>query len=134
MTKPRADYLPRECLFALHHGCAAIEKAWPDSYGVYLVGSALERPDYRDVDLRCILPDDDFDAEFPKNDAGIRERWQLMTWSLSAWLKSLTGLPIDFQFQRQSTANERHRGRRSALGYCVIGGDAIEPSQGESDA
>ncbi len=27
----------------------------------YIVGSSLERPDFRDVDIRLILPDDEFE-------------------------------------------------------------------------
>lgn len=124
--KRRAHYLPPDSLFGLHHACAEIMKAYPDCYGVYLVGSALERKDYRDVDVRCIMADDDFEALFPKNDEHVRPRWMLTCLSLSAWLKHMTGLPVDFQFQKQSVANEKHKGSRNALGYYAWSGDATD--------
>ena len=33
---------------------------------------------------------------------------------------TLTGLPIDFQFQAQSHANARHSGQRNALGLTIM--------------
>lgn len=89
--------------------------------GLYLVGSALERPDWRDVDVRFMLADEEFQRLFP--DANLHTgnwefdpRWLIMTTSISAWMSKRTGLPIDFQFQPTSHANERHKGRRNALG------------------
>src|SRR3546814_6981560 len=38
-------------IFKLELACHDLVQAF-DSYGVYLVGSALQRPDWRDVDLR----------------------------------------------------------------------------------
>lgn len=68
----------------------------------YLVGSAISRPDYRDIDLRLILSDEDFDAEW-RNPVKVR----LMNRAISTWGQRETGLPIDFQIQRQSAANAR---------------------------
>lgn len=121
--RKRPDYLPRETLFGLHHACAHIERAY-GGYGCYLVGSVLSRHDYRDVDVRCILSDDEFEALFPKDADGLRPRWMLMSMALSAWLRYLTDLPIDFQFQKQTVANEKHKGPRSSLGHFFLGGDA----------
>lgn len=67
----------------------------------YLVGSALSRPDYRDIDLRLILADKKFDREW-RNPVKVR----LMNHAISTWGQRETGLPIDFQIQRQSNANE----------------------------
>jgi len=120
----RADYLPRDALFALHTGCSEIKKSF-QTVGVYLVGSAIDRPDYRDVDVRAIMRDEDFDATF----SGHGPRFALTCMALSAWLKNLTGLPIDFQFQRMSIANERHKGERHSLGYFVWAGDAVPTDQ-----
>ena len=47
-------YVGAPAIFALETACRQITEAF-DSYGVYLVGSALERPDWRDVDLRMIM-------------------------------------------------------------------------------
>ena len=121
----RANYLPPESLFGLHHACEEIMRAY-DSLGVYLVGSCIERKDYRDVDVRCMLVDDDFEAMFPKDKDGQRPRWRLTCLSISAWLRHLTGLPIDFQFQKQTVANAKHGGERQGLGYYAFAGDATD--------
>ena len=94
--------------------------------GCYLVGSCLERPDWRDVDVRLLLDDEDFAREFPhagdhwENDT----RWLLLTVAISERLSRLTGLPIDFQVQPRSKANARHPGRRNAIGlrFSTAGG------------
>jgi hypothetical protein len=124
--KQRANYVAAPAMFDLHNACVVIQQAFPNG-GVYLVGSALERRDHRDVDVRCILPDEEFDALFPNAPAGPAHwnaRWSLMSVTISHWLRQQTGLPIDFQFQKQSLANARHNGPRSALGLWVSHGDA----------
>lgn len=125
IVRRRANYLPPESLFSLHHACEEIMRAY-DSLGVYLVGSSIVTKDYRDVDVRCILRDDDFDREFPKDVHGQRPRWRLTCLSISAWLRGMTGLPVDFQFQKQTLANAKHRGERHALGYYAFAGDATD--------
>ena len=108
--------------FALELACQHLHRAFGGEGSMYLVGSALERPDWRDIDVRFILPDDEFAKLFPH--AGpvehgrweFDQRWCIMTIAISAWLKSQTGLPVDFQFQPRSHANERHKGPRNALG------------------
>ena len=97
-----------------------------EAYGpcIYLVGSCLERRDYRDVDVRAILEDADFDRRFPKLAGGagphqFDPEWSLVCASISLWLEQRTGLPIDFQIQRQTQANasEDNKGKtRWALG------------------
>lgn len=61
----RADYLHKDAAFRLTLAAQTIVAAYPESLGVFVVGSVLERPDFRDVDVRCILPDEDFDRHFP---------------------------------------------------------------------
>ena len=106
----------------LNHACRILTEAY--GYHVYLVGSALERRDHRDVDVRLILPDEDFDRMFP----GIGElsgyqwdaRVSVLSVALSYYLAHRTGLNIDFQFQRASNANARYSGRpRHVLGIFV---------------
>ena len=117
----KADYLPRDAMYLLRMGCEEIEKAYPN-VGVYLVGSALERGDYRDVDIRAIMHDEEFDATF----GGHGNRLGLTCMALSAWLKNMTGLPIDFQFQRMSIANARHKGPRNAMFVVPWVGDGVK--------
>ena len=91
-------------------------------YGCFLVGSALERADWRDIDVRYILPDDAFAELFPKAGEHWEHdvRWLVLNTSIACWLSKRTGLPIDFQFQPQTHANEKHKGMRSALGIRIV--------------
>lgn len=86
----------------------------------YHVGSSLEKKDgWRDVDVRLILPDDEWAvAGFgePDREHG-NAKWVSTCLAWSAFGKALTGLPIDFQIQQQTHANDKF-GRgvgRSAL-------------------
>lgn len=119
--KRKSNYIGAPACFALEQACQHIGAAFGD-YGIYQVGSSLERADWRDVDLRYILPDDEFAKLFP--DAGDYwehdPRWLLLTVSISAWLSKQTGLPVDFQFQPQTHANERHKGNRNAMGIRIL--------------
>lgn len=125
LPKFRPHYISVDRMFGLHTAAREIERAFPDSLGCYLVGSSLERKDYRDVDVRCILHDADFEALFPIDpDTGLRPRFMLMCLALSAWFNKLTGLPVDFQFQKMTVANEKHKGARNALGMFAWTGDA----------
>lgn len=123
LTKARRKkccYIGAPKVFALELACRDINEAFGD-FGCYIVGSALERPDWRDVDARYIMADSDFAKLFPgagqhwEHDA----RWLLLAISISERLSKVTGLPIDFQFQPQTHANERHKGIRSAIGLRI---------------
>lgn len=112
----RANYIGAPEFFELNQACRTIVEA----YGVcvYLVGSALERRDYRDVDIRCILNDEDFDQKYPgiTGNFSFDARWSLDCSAISLFLSKHSGLKIDFQFQRQTQANEEYDGARSAVG------------------
>lgn len=120
----RADYLPVPQKFNLAMACNVIGQCFGRNYGVYLVGSSLEKRDYRDVDVRCILDDAEFDRLFPclaPKDGKVPTpqldaTWSLVCASISLWLQQHSGLPVDFQIQRQTQANEEFKGKRSALG------------------
>jgi hypothetical protein len=123
VSEPRkkAVYIGAPACFALEQACQHINDAL-GGYGCYVVGSALERQDWRDVDVRYILSDEEFATLFPaavdrnwEHDA----RWLLLTVSISGWLSKITGLPIDFQIQPQTHANERHPGPRNATGLRI---------------
>lgn len=110
------------------------EACWPfvQAFGEYpyLVGSAMRRPDFRDVDVRLILADEEFDRLFSGEGKAL---WGLMSKLGATYLRAKTGLPVDFQIQRQTDANEKFgnfaetprnpMGTRSLLTFAG-GGDA----------
>ena len=90
-----------------------------DAFGhlPYLVGTAAVGKTWRDVDVRLILPDDEFDQLFPPVPFDQADgRWGLICAAISELARQRTGLPVDFQIQRQSYANDRYPGVRQALG------------------
>jgi len=93
----------------------------------YLVGSATERSDFKDVDVRSIMADEEFDCLFG-GECG-RSRWALFCLAVSTLLTETSGLPIDYQVQRQTDANDLHKKPRNPLGLQGVqrfagGGDA----------
>lgn len=83
----------------------------------YQVGSSLTSKDWRDVDVRLILPDDEFALLFGGTDRSAETNPKLaaVTLAFAALGSAMTGLPIDFQLQPATWANERYPNRRSAL-------------------
>ncbi len=111
----RANFLPAPACFRLNQACAIINAAFGNC--PYLVGSAIERRDHRDVDVRLILEDAEYDRLFGANGpAAIDALWSLLCVSISGFLSQASGLPIDFQIQRQTQANAAHSGSRQPLG------------------
>lgn len=89
----------------------------------YLVGSALQGKQWRDVDVRLILPDEQYAAMFGEPDdlAQLTDgKWVAMCLAFSALGRQMTGLPIDFQIQQQTRANKTFDGPRSALGFLAL--------------
>jgi hypothetical protein len=88
-----------------------------DAFGTlpYLVGSASRSKEWHDVDVRLLLDDDAYEAWFgkPRNPDDKRAAMEL---AFSVFGERLTGLPIDFQIQQQTYANEHYREERHALG------------------
>lgn len=84
----------------------------------YHVGSSLTSKErYRDVDVRLILPDDEWVAFFGDWTAAGWDAPRLKVWEF-AWSlfgRDFTRLPVDFQIQAQTVANGNHAGPRSAL-------------------
>lgn len=120
--RSKANHVGAPAVFALEMALRTVNEAFGEcGYGCYLVGSSLSRPDWRDVDIRFIMKDEEFEKLFP--DAGdnweFDSRWLLMTTAISERLSKLTGLPIDFQFQKRTPANERYKGERSAMGLKI---------------
>lgn len=125
-ARQKVSHIGAPAVFALEQACKQLREAFPETtddahIGIYIVGSSLERPDWRDVDVRMMMDDASFAREFPgvNLQAGTWEfdpRWCLLVVSISQWMSKLTGLPIDFQFQPMTHANARHKGRRHAMG------------------
>ena len=119
----RAHYIGAPQFFDLNNACRVVVDAF--GWDLYLVGSALERRDYRDVDLRLLLDDAEFDALFPglAGRAGAASRdakFALLCSAISLYLSRHSGLPVDFQIQRQTVANTEFEGRpRNAVGIFV---------------
>lgn len=88
----------------------------------YLVGSALHGKQWRDVDVRVILTDEEY-AHWglgDPRDTHRNARWVSLVLAYSALGKAITGLPIDFQIQQQTRANAECPGPRSALGIVPL--------------
>lgn len=119
-VRKKWNYVGAPAIFALELACQQVCAAF-NGFGCYLVGSVLERPDWRDVDVRFIMSDEDFAALFPdaKTHWEQDERWLLLTISISERLSKVTGLPIDFQFQPQTHANTVHPKQRHSIGMQI---------------
>lgn len=106
----RASYLGPHEMFLLDQACKPIAEAFDDY--PYLVGSVIERGDYRDVDVRLMLEDEHYARLADAVPVA------LLNLALTAYLRSMTGLPVDFQVQQRSAANELHPGAaaRNPLG------------------
>lgn len=89
-----------------------------DAFGSYpyLVGSASRGKQWRDIDVRLILDDEKYEELFGMVDHPYQRTKKLnsLTMAFCELGRKLTGLPIDFQIQKQSIANrafphqERH--------------------------
>jgi|SRR6185437_4490979 len=83
----------------------------------YQVGSSLDTTEWRDVDVRVILSDAEYEAwgfGDPEH-THCNARWVSLTLAFSALGRHMTGLPIDFQIQQQTRANAMYKGVRNAL-------------------
>ena len=123
MSKNRKCGLSTLELMRLEHACQVVEKGLGSA--PYLVGSAGDNVGYRDVDLRVILSDEEFDHLFGGRD----EFWGLVCMAIGAYLAQVSDLPIDFQIQRRTEANEKYGGQpRNPMGHgfriYAGGGDA----------
>lgn len=82
----------------------------------YHVGSSVTSKQWRDVDVRLILDDDEFEAMFGRDrSAETNPKLGAITLAFATLGQRMTGLPIDFQIQPQTWANETYPGPRSAL-------------------
>lgn len=112
-------------LFLLNQSCLAIAAAFDST--PYLVGSAITTKDHRDVDVRLILDDEQFERLFPGfvySNPRVCPLWSLMCSSISQHLAHATGLLVDFQIQSATAADAKFAGcKRVPLGiFPTVGG------------
>jgi hypothetical protein len=103
----RSVWLTTYDLHRLDLAVSPLRRLCPD---IYLVGTVLTEPNWRDVDIRMIMSDDEFDEVFSNS-----LLWEVFCLTTTAWLRSETNLPIDFQVQRMTEANEKHNKIRNHL-------------------
>jgi len=108
----RLNWLPAPAFFNLNMACLIVEKAFGEHYGNYLVGSCLTKRDFRDVDVRLIMTDAEFERMFPgaASRPDLNAFWALLCSSISLFLQQHSGLPVDFQIQQQTLANAEFGG------------------------
>jgi hypothetical protein len=99
----------------------------------YLVGSAVKGKGWRDVDVRIMLADEAYEALFgalPDRPRCLNLKWNAACLAFTALGKEMTGLPIDFQIDGQTEANEKYGDRpRHALIYAdFIARTLVEPT------
>lgn len=114
--KPRvrlASYLSPPDFHRLNWACMPVRAAFKP-YGVFLVGSVTERPDFRDIDLRIIVPDEEYEMLFPTP-----ARKLLLDIAVSDLIAKAASLPwpIDAQFQSFTESNTDHADKfRNSMG------------------
>lgn len=116
MPRQRLNWVGVPQFYRLNHACCVLSHAF--GWGrTFQVGSSLNKRDYRDVDVRTILPDEEFDRMFPNGGGHLDAFWSLICTAMSFYLSDVSGLPIDYQVQRQTNANEEYpTEKRNALG------------------
>lgn len=93
-----------------------VHEAFGGDYPPFLVGSALKTKRWRDVDVRHIISDEEWE-KYGFGDAAIpNARWAAFSMAFSLLGSDMTGLPIDFQIQQRTYANDHYKGARSVLG------------------
>ena len=106
MPKPAQDsYIGWPHSGRLDHALMIVAEAFGED--CFQVGSSTKSTDYRDVDVRVIMPDEKFDALFGDWTA-VRWQpfWSLICTSISLYLSQVTGLPVDFQIQRRGNVKQ----------------------------
>jgi len=114
--KRSASYLTPHQMRRLDAACIPAVRAL--GFGtVVLVGSVLTHPDYRDVDVRAVIADEDFDRMFPgvkvhkDGAAHYSQLWAWICMSVSGEISQASGMNVDFQIQRRTEASKTEGGR-----------------------
>lgn len=107
---------PRQ-MYLLDMACTPLMDEFP-GYGPYLVGSVTtgeKSAGTRDVDVRHIMSDEEYSTLV--DGVGGIEGVRFLNLAIGQYLASISGLPIDFQFQQMTAANSKHPDkRRNPLG------------------
>lgn len=113
-TERRDGYVGQPGFNLLNLACLPISQG----LGVpFLVGSATNGKGWRDVDVRVILPDERFAEIFHDTVARRTDPlWALICGAIATHLSHATGLPVDFQIQSQTHADEYRGMTRIPLG------------------
>jgi hypothetical protein len=111
VERKRASYLSPPDFHRLNWACLPITDAFEQH--PYLVGSVLTSPDYRDVDVRLILPDDRV-AALDGGDPKVRLLLNIALSDLVAKAANLPA-PVDFQIQSRTEA-DAEPGYRNPMG------------------
>jgi hypothetical protein len=131
---------PRQ-MFLLENACWPIRRAFIDHddpmSGLYLVGSTMtgeKSNGARDTDVRLMLSDRKYASlNAVIGMTGIR----FLGIAIGQYLASTTGLPIDFQLQQTTAANDEHGPYRNPLGSrdidSFVGDGEPKPAKPASD-
>ncbi len=106
--KHYAHYLGVTQFIELRFACAIVKGTFTEGFGMYLVGSALKRRDWRDVDVRHIIADAEFVQRFGEYIEPYDRNKFLRAFNpgVSAWMSAAAKLPVDYQVQPITKANE----------------------------
>lgn len=120
VPRQRETYVGAPGFFLLNQACLAVNAAFDTT--CFLVGTAVAYRSWRDVDVRAILPDQQYQRLF--GEAAVPPRthplWSLLCSSTSLWLGQCTGLPVDFQIQSQTRATAYAGRPRIPLGFFPV--------------
>jgi hypothetical protein len=110
-AKRRVTFMTPHEVRRLDWACAPVRRVFG---APFLVGSVLTSPDYRDIDIRLVLPDDEFDALT----GGSHARHMLLNVAFTDLIARAANAPasIDFQFQAASDAEAFEGQPRNPLG------------------
>lgn len=91
-----------------------------DTFGEmpYLVGSAVNRKDWRDVDVVVMMGKEKF-FHWMGSHGQRGVRYESICAAFSLLGKEITGLPIDFKIQPIVQANRHHNSQREAIGIRI---------------
>jgi hypothetical protein len=105
----RSSYLTPSEMYTLCVAVEPLDAAFNTT--PMLVGSVLTRPDYRDIDVRMVLMNDEYDHLFATENGG--RLHNLMRFTITEWLNNRANLshPIDFDIQRMTEANIENEGK-----------------------